>query len=93
MPTISFLFCFWVFELHHLLAANEKQNKDFYEPFHKMVAVLVVALWVGLQKVPERFMPEARKLHIYFSSTNIKSFVVILCLFWMHLLMRDALIL
>jgi len=30
MPTISFMFCLQVLELHHYLAATDQQNKLFY---------------------------------------------------------------
>ena len=68
MPTISFLFCLQVLELHHFLVATEEQNSNFYTPFHKLMVIWLVGLWICIQRLPERMFPNSPKIHKYLSS-------------------------
>lgn len=91
MPTISCLFCFQVLELHHFFGASEAQNTVFYTPFHWIIIIWIFSLWIHIQKLPERFFPESRKIQLYLSSDIIKSCVAIVALMILQLKIRDAL--
>ena len=91
--TISFLFCFKVLELHHFLVATENQNKVFYSPFHIVVGIWLLGLWINIQKVPERLFPESPAIHKFLSSDILKSAVVVWAVLSMHFLLKDAMVL
>ena len=92
MMTISVLFCLKVLELHNLLVATPAQKQVFYKPFHFILVAWIIALWLNLQKCPERFFPETGFLHKYFSSEIIKGATVATTIIVMNLLLRDAFI-
>ena len=93
MMTISFLFCFKVLELHHFLVATDNQNKVFYNPFHIVISIWLLGLWINIQKVPERLFPESPIVQKFFNSDIIKSAVVIWAVLSMHYLLKDAMVL
>lgn len=92
MMTVSVLFCLKVLELHNLLVATPAQKQVFYKPFHYMLAAWILALWLNLQKIPERFFPETAFIHKYLSSDIIKSAVIAVSIVVMNFLLRDAFI-
>jgi len=57
-----------------------------------MMVLWLVGLWIGIQKLPERCLPRLGWMHKYMNSTVIKSVVTIVCVFWLHFLLRDAMI-
>lgn len=57
--TISVLFCLQVIEIHHLFFSTHQQKQYFYKPFHIVLLVWLIGLWINVQKLPERFLPHA----------------------------------
>ena len=51
----------------------------------------LLALWLGLQKVPERFFPESSFVQKYLSSDVIKAAALSSSLFSLSLIFRDTL--
>ena len=76
MMTISVLFCLKVLELHNFLVATPQQKQVFYKPFHMMLGIWIVALWLNLQKIPERFFPTSPFVQKYLSSDVLKSLAI-----------------
>lgn len=91
MMTISVLFCLKVLELHNLLVATPEQKQVFYKPFHIMLGIWIFALWLHVQKMPERFFPETPFIQKYMSSDIIKGAVIAASIIVMNLLLKDAL--
>ena len=91
MSTLSFLFCFGILELHYSLAATHEQKQVFYHNFHQILAIWLLGLWIGIQKLPEVFLPNTNFVHKFISSDIIKSSIVIFSLLTIHYLIRDAL--
>lgn len=79
-------------ELHHFLAATEEQNEKFYYPFQKLIGVWLFGLWLGIQKIPERFFPEWAWLHKYAHSGVVKSVFTIASLMSLHFLLKEAIL-
>ena len=46
--TISVLFCLNVLEIHNLLVATPQQKLTFYKPFHIVLTIWIIALWLNL---------------------------------------------
>lgn len=90
MMTVSVLFCLKVLELHNFLVASPQQKQVFYRPFHMMLAAWIFALWLNLQKIPERFFPNTPFIQKYLSSDVIKSITIATAVIVMNLLLRDA---
>jgi len=80
-------------EIHHFLAATPEQKAVFYKPFHTLIAFWLVGLWISIQKIPERFLPEAQFVHKYISSDILKGAVVVVALVCLNLLLRDTMVL
>lgn len=93
MMTISCIFCFQIMEIHHFLAATPEQKAVFYKPFHTLIIFWLIGLWVSIQKLPERFLPEAPYVHKYMSSDILKGAVVVGALVCLNLLLRDTMVL
>lgn len=55
------------------------------------MVVWLLALWLGLQKVPERFFPESPFVQKYLSSDVIKAAALSSSLFTLSLIFRDTL--
>lgn len=55
-----------------------------------MLAIWIIALWLNLQKIPERFFPETSFVQKYLSSDVIKSIAIAMAIIVMNLLLRDA---
>lgn len=80
-------------EIHHILVATSEQKAVFYKPFHTLIIFWLIGLWVSIQKIPERFLPEAQFVHKYVSSDILKGFVVVAALVCLNLLLRDTMVL
>lgn len=93
MSTLSFLFCFGILELHYSLAATIEQKQVFYKNFHQILAIWLLGLWIGIQKLPEVFLPNTKFIHKFLSSDIIKSSITIFTLLTIHYLIRDAMML
>ena len=74
---MSFLFCFNILELHNIFVATPEQKKTFYGPFHQIVGIWLIGLWIHVQKIPERCFPDSKFVHKFLSSDILKSIVVI----------------
>lgn len=57
-----------------------------------MLGAWILALWLNIQKIPERFFPETAFIQKYLSSDVIKSATIATAIIVMNLLLRDAFI-
>ena len=80
-------------EIHHFLAATDDQKIVFYKPFHTLIVFWLIGLWISIQKIPERFLPETGFVHKYISSDILKGLVVVAALICLNLLLRDTMVL
>ena len=48
MMTISCIFCFKIMELHHFLVATPEQKTVFYKPFHQIMGIWLLGLWINI---------------------------------------------
>lgn len=62
----------------------------FYNPFHKMIMIALFGLWIGLHKLPERFCQSSRKISMYFNSSILKTLIILGCLVWLHIMLKDT---
>jgi hypothetical protein len=90
MATMSFLFCFNILELHNIFVATPEQKRTFYGPFHHIIGIWLVGLWVHVQKIPERCVPDSKFVHKFCSSDVLKSIVVVTTVIVVQLLLRDT---
>ena len=58
-----------------------------------VIGVLLVGLWIQVQKIPERLFPESPFVHKFLSSDIIKCGVVVWALMTVHFLLKDAMVL
>jgi hypothetical protein len=90
--TGSLIVCMLTLEVHHLLIASPRQKLIFHRPFHQILAVYFAALWISVQKIPEKYVPNSPFVHKYLNSEVIKSSMLLGCLTMLFITITSTLL-